>query len=68
MSFSERLNRWLAEQGREPLPPEICTALDKAAVATLKELKRDKDKLVREIREFMAALQEAERAGRTHDG
>jgi len=68
MSFSERLNRWLEEQGKEPWPPEICAALDKAAAECRQELEQNKSKLAGEIRAFMAALQEAERAGRTHDG
>ena len=62
MSFSERLNRWLVEQGREPWPPEICAALDEAAAACSKELRKDRSALAEQIRDFMSALQEA--AGR----
>lgn len=55
MSFSERLNEWLKEQGKEPISPEIADILDRAAKDTLNDLEEYREEIVA-VGQFLTEL------------
>lgn len=55
-TFSERFNEWMAEQGKEPVSPDLTGILDKAAKAALDDLREYEEQLVKAGQFFMAEL------------